>query len=64
LAGFRIYYGTSSGNYASSVTIANPSTTNYTISNLSAGTYYLVVRAYDTHNNESSSSAELSKTIK
>jgi hypothetical protein len=63
LAGFRLYYGTSSGNYSTSVTITSPYTTSYTISNLSAGTYYFVVRAYDTNNNESSSSVELSKTI-
>ena len=63
LAGYRIYYGTSSGSYTESVTISDPSATTYTLQNLSASTYYFVLRAYDTTNAESASSAEVSKTI-
>lgn len=64
LAGFRIYYGTSSGAYPKVVTINNPAATRYTIEPLAAGTYYLIVKAFDTSNNESAASAEVSKTIR
>jgi hypothetical protein len=64
LAGYRIYYGTTSGQYTKVISIASPYTTSYTIQNLSAGTYFATVKAYDTANNESSSSTEVTKTIK
>jgi len=44
--------------------VNSPSTLTYTVSNLSAGTYYFVVKAYDTSNNESSPSTEVTKTVK
>jgi len=64
LAGFRIYYGTASGNYTQTVTVSDAATLTYTIQNLSAGTYYMVVKAFDTSNNESTASVEVSKTIR
>jgi hypothetical protein len=64
LAGYKIYYGTTRGTYSQSITISSPYTTNYTISNLPAGTYYMIVKAYDTSNNESAASVEATKTIK
>jgi hypothetical protein len=63
LAGYRIYYGTTRGTYTQSVTVSSPSTLRYTIQNLSAGTYYMVVKAYDTSNIESTASTEVSKTV-
>jgi hypothetical protein len=63
LAGFRIYYGTAHASYSQTITVSGPSTLSYTIQNLSAGTYYMIVKAFDTSNNESASSAEVSKTI-
>ena len=63
LAGFRVYYGTARGTYTQSVTISSPTTLRYTIQNLSAGTYYMVVKAFDTSNIESAASTEVSKTI-
>ena len=52
LAGYRIYYGTSSGNYTQSINAGN--VTTYTVSNLTAGTtYYFVATAYDTSGYES-----------
>jgi hypothetical protein len=63
LAGFRIYYGTASGNYSQVVSINGASTTSYTIENLPAGRYYLVLKAVDANSNESVATAELSKTI-
>ena len=52
LAGYKVYYGTTSGTYASSVNVGN--TTTYTIPNLGTGkTYYVALTAYDTSSNES-----------
>lgn len=64
LAGFRIYYGTNSGSYSNTVTLNSPYTRSYTISSLPANTYYMVVRAFDTANNEGPPSVEASKTIR
>ena len=63
LAGYRIFYGTSSGNYTQTVTVNNATTLTYTINNLPASTYYFILKAFDSSNNESPASAELSKTI-
>ena len=63
LAGYRIYYGTSSGSYSESVTVSDATATGYTIQNLPAATYYFVLRAFDNSNSESAPSAEVSKTI-
>jgi hypothetical protein len=63
LTGFRIYYGTQRGSYSQSITVSNPSTLSYTIPNLSAGTYYVVITTLDASNNESAPSAEISKTV-
>ena len=59
LAGYRVYWGTASGSYG---TPANAGTaTTYTITGLTAGqTYQLAVKAYDSSNNESGFSNEVS----
>jgi hypothetical protein len=64
LAGYHIYYGTAHGSYSQTITVGGVSTLSYTIENLSAGTYYMVVKAFDMSSNESAASAEVSKTIK
>ncbi|MFW2405237.1 MAG: putative Ig domain-containing protein [Gammaproteobacteria bacterium] len=56
LAGYRIYYSKTAGNYASSVPIDNPGVTTYVVNNLSAGTWYFVVTAHDLVGNESAES--------
>ena len=62
LAGYKIYYGLSSGNYTQNIDIGN--VTSYTVTNLSTGTaYYFATTAYDTSSNESSFSNEVRKTI-
>ncbi len=61
LAGYKVYYGTSSGNYTQSINIGN--VTTYTVSNLSPGTYYFSVTSYDSSGIESTYSNEVSKTI-
>ena len=63
LEGFRIYYGTSPGNYPNQVTITNPGITSVVIENLPPGTYYFVATAYDFAGVESGYSAIVSKTI-
>jgi hypothetical protein len=64
LAGFKIYYGTSSGYYTQSININNTATTTYQVDNLTDGTtYYFSVTAYDTLNNESGYSNEACRTI-
>ena len=61
LAGYKLYYGTSSGNYGSPVNVGNQ--TSYIVTGLGAGTYYFAVTAYDMSGNESGYSNEVSKTI-
>ena len=58
LAGYRIYYGTSSGNYTS---VKEPGkVTSYGLSDLNEGTrYYITMSAFDTSLNESQKSVEI-----
>ncbi len=61
LAGYKVYYGTSSRNYTETIDVGN--TTTYQITGLSEGTYYFAVTAYDTSGNESDYSEEVSKSF-
>lgn len=63
LAGYRILLGTTSGVYSQTITVANPYAQNYAITGLPASTYYAVVKAFDSANNESSASAEVFKVV-
>jgi hypothetical protein len=63
LAGYKLRWGTSLGNYPSVVTINNPGITTYVVENLTPNTYYFVATAFDTSGNESSPSNAASKTI-
>lgn len=64
LAGFKVYWGTASGNYGNSVTLANPSLSTYIVENLLPGTtYYFATKAYNSQGLESSFSNEASKAI-
>ncbi len=63
LAGYRVYWGPSAGNYTSSVTLSNPGLTSYVVGNLVPGTYYFVVTARNSAGVESSFSNAGSKTI-
>lgn len=61
ISGYTVYYGTSSGNYASSADAGNA--TKYTVTGLSGGTtYYFAVTASNT-SGESGYSNEVSKTF-
>ena len=61
IAGYRLHYGTSSGNYAHLVDVGN--TTGATVSNLADGTYFFAVTAYNTHTVQSLPSNEVSATV-
>jgi hypothetical protein len=62
VAGYRVYYGTSSGKYSQSNDVGN--VTGTTISNLTAGqTYYFVVTDYDTSGLESLPSNEVAYSV-
>ena len=61
LAGYRVYYGTSSRNYPNSISVGK--VTSATISGLTIGTkYYIALKAVDTSGNLSGYSAEVTKT--
>jgi len=63
LAGYDIHYGTQSSDYTTTVQVTNPSLTSYVLQNLSAGTYYFAVTAYNSDGTQSSLSPEVSTTI-
>jgi len=59
LAGYKVYYGTSSGEYIDSIDVED--VTAYRLDNLlEEVTYYVAVTAYDTSGNESDFSEEVS----
>jgi len=62
LAGYRVYYGTSSGSYSYQIDAGNA--TSEIIPNLAPGTtYYIAATAYDAAGNESPVSDEMSYTV-
>ena len=62
LAGYRIYYGTTSRDYSNYIDVGN--VTTYQISNLTDGrTYYFAATSYDTSENESIYSNEINRFI-
>ena len=63
LAGYTIYYGTSSGALTDSIQVANASAIGYVVGNLNSGTYYFEVSAYTTAGTQSARSSMGSKTI-
>ncbi|HEV8334287.1 MAG TPA: putative Ig domain-containing protein [Steroidobacteraceae bacterium] len=63
LAGYRIYYGTSSGAMTQRITVANAGTARYVVDGLAAGTWYFNVRAYTTAGVESTASNTATKTV-
>ncbi len=60
--GYKIYFGTASGNYSQNMDVGN--VTSYTVTSLIDGqTYYFAAKAYDSAGNLSAFSNEVSKTI-
>ncbi len=59
--GYRIYFGNSRGNYSNVVDVADGTAQSASVTDLSAGTYYLVMSTYDNTGLESQYSAEVTK---
>jgi len=59
ISGYRIYYGTSKGQYPNSVDINDGSATSNTFTDLADGVYYFVITTYDTEGRESKFSTEV-----
>lgn len=64
LAGYRIYYGTSSNAMNRTIQISNPGMASYVVENLSPATYYFSIKAYSSSGAESAASNVASKTVR
>jgi hypothetical protein len=63
LRGYRIYYGTNSGNLSQVLDLPNAGLSSGVVENLSPGTWYFAVTSYNASNVESNRSNITSKTI-
>ena len=63
IAGYRIYYGTETGNYQNQIEVNDGSAEQAQIVGVSSGAYYLVMTTIDTDGRESSYSPEVAVTI-
>ena len=63
IAGYRIYYGTDSGDYQNQIEINDGSMDQAQVLDIPAGTYYVVVTAIDTDGRESAYSSEVAITV-
>jgi Putative Ig domain len=63
LNGYKIYYGNSSKNYTTTITVSNPGLTSYVIESLPPGTYFFSVTATTSSGIQSGYSPEASTTI-
>ena len=53
IAGYRIYYGETEGDYSNEVDVSDGDTMQVTLKNLPAGTYYIVLTTLDSDGRES-----------
>jgi|SRR5580704_5488146 hypothetical protein len=63
LSGYKIYYGESSGDYSSSIQVANPTLTTYVVENLARGHYYFALTSYTSSGEESGFSPEVDTSV-
>lgn len=63
LRGFKVYWGSAVGSYPNVVTLSNAGLNSYVVSNLTPGTKYFVVTAFNAANAESVASNVASKLI-
>ena len=63
IAGYKVYYGTTQGNYNDSVNINDGTATGHTFKDFASGTYYFVVTTYDVDGRESEYSTPIQFNI-
>ena len=63
LAGYKIHYGASPGNYTHTEVINDPGITSFMVENLASADWYFAVTSFNSSDIESSYSTEVSKTI-
>jgi hypothetical protein len=63
LAGYRIYYGSSSNSFENVIDVNSVGVTSFVVDNLPAGTWYFAVSARDSSGAESGLSSAATKTI-
>ena len=63
LAGYKVYYGQTSGRYTQVRDLADPTTTRASITELDLGAWFFAISVYDRAGLESQRSAEVSKTF-
>jgi hypothetical protein len=61
--GFKVYYGTSPGNYTHYIDVSNGSAQSVTVRDVPVGTYYVAMTTYDSDGRESSYSSRVTKTV-
>jgi len=62
--GYRVYYGSSQGNYPNSIDVTDGAAVSTTVSNVPAGNYYVVMSTYDMNGLESAQSSVVIKTAR
>jgi len=63
IQGYRIYYGTATGNYDNTLDVTDGSVRSFVVSNLPLGIYYFVLTTLDLNGRESTYSNEAVKTV-
>ena len=63
LAGYKIRYGSSPGNYSDTIVVDNPGVSRYMVDNLSPNNWYFIITAYDMAGHESEATDETFTTI-
>jgi len=63
LAGFKLYWGPSPGNYTDNITLNGVGTLTYVVDNLTAGTWYFSAKSFNTPGTDSVASNEASKVV-
>lgn len=63
IGGYRIYYGTSEGDYPNRIDVNDGTAVESSLNGLPSGTYYIVVTTYDVAGRESEFSPVVIRTI-
>jgi hypothetical protein len=63
LAGYKIFYGTSSGIYDHEIRLDNPGVTTHIVDNLVPGTYFFAAKSFNASGVDSSYSGEAVRTV-